>query len=219
MNTAEPKIKPTKKHAAKLVELLSHGLVSGLGKPRPGEMCVEAAVCFALGLPHSDDPKCVSPAVRQFKISLNDSDWSSNTARAQGMLKLAVAQLGSDCIDDRKFCELLALKTIQRLCPRLFRLLAELTKESADKQVMEEAAVFCEGATDLVSAVTRLTEFLKFALALARAHALARALDLAREKARDEALGLLADIALEVLIELKSPGCKWLPLCEGKETK
>jgi hypothetical protein len=47
-------------------------------------MCVEAAVCYALGLPHSDNPPCVGYAVRQYKIRLNDSNWSSNEARAKG---------------------------------------------------------------------------------------------------------------------------------------
>lgn len=37
-------IKPTKEHAVKILDLLSHGLVKGLGEPIPGKMCVEAAV-------------------------------------------------------------------------------------------------------------------------------------------------------------------------------
>ena len=49
-------IAPTRDHAIRIVELLSHGLVAGLGKPEPGKMCVEAAVCFALGLPHGGQP-------------------------------------------------------------------------------------------------------------------------------------------------------------------
>lgn len=33
-------------------------------------------------------------------------------------------------------------------------------------------------------------------------------------EARDKALMLLADIGLECLVELKSPGCEWLALCD-----
>jgi hypothetical protein len=53
-----------------------------------------------MGLPHSDEPPCVSPAIRQLKIQLNDSAWSSDKARGAGMRRLALAQLGSAGIVD-----------------------------------------------------------------------------------------------------------------------
>src|SRR5690242_21920248 len=90
----------TKATARKVLEVVDQGLCGGLGKPIPGMMCVEAAVCFAMGLPHGDNPPCVHPVVRSFKIALNDKNWGSNAARAKGMRKLAVAQLGSaDTVD------------------------------------------------------------------------------------------------------------------------
>ena len=55
--------------AAKVLETVDAGLCSGVGKPVPGEMCVEAAVCYALGLPHSDNPDCVAPALSRFQKS------------------------------------------------------------------------------------------------------------------------------------------------------
>ena len=63
--------------AQKVLATVDAGLVSGVGTPIPGQMCVEAAVCYALGLPHSDDPLCVSRALREFKIRLNDANWST----------------------------------------------------------------------------------------------------------------------------------------------
>lgn len=39
----------TKTLAKKVLETVDAGLCSGLGNPKPGEMCVEAAVCFAYG--------------------------------------------------------------------------------------------------------------------------------------------------------------------------
>lgn len=74
-------MKITKTLVKKIHKLIDHGLSSGLGSPEPGKMCVEAVVCYAMGLPHSDDPGCVDPAVRSLKIVLNDSNWSSNQAR------------------------------------------------------------------------------------------------------------------------------------------
>ena len=74
---AVEKRKITRAVARKVLQVVDAGLVSGVGKPKPGEMCVEAAVCLALGLPHGDDPQCVSRALRSLKIRLNDSRWSS----------------------------------------------------------------------------------------------------------------------------------------------
>ena len=85
--TAAPAI--TRDIAAKVLHIVDQGLSKGLGEQAPGQMCVEAAVCYALGLPHGDDPGCVSPALRRLKIGLNDANWSSPQARAKGLRRLA----------------------------------------------------------------------------------------------------------------------------------
>lgn len=51
----------TREIAAKVRDTIDAGLVQGLGEPIPGQMCVEAAVCYALGLPHGDDPEMGAP--------------------------------------------------------------------------------------------------------------------------------------------------------------
>src|SRR5690242_2169860 len=97
-------IEITREIAAKVLATVDAGLVNGVGKPVPGQMCVEAAVCFALGLPHGDEPPCVAPALRSLKIRLNDSAWSSAQARATGLRRLALAQLGSaGALDEEEF--------------------------------------------------------------------------------------------------------------------
>ena len=68
--------------ARRVLTVVDAGLVKGVGNPKAGQMCVEAAVCYAMGLPHGDDPQCVSRALRSLKIRLNYSTWSSNAARA-----------------------------------------------------------------------------------------------------------------------------------------
>ena len=88
-------IEITRDIAARVLEIVDCGLVRGVGVALPGKMCVEAAVCYALDLPHGDDPRCVAPTLRAFKIRLNDSAWSSDQARAKGLRRLALAQLGS----------------------------------------------------------------------------------------------------------------------------
>ena len=93
----------TKELAVRVRDTVAHGLVNGIGQPKPGQMCVEAAVCYAMGLPHGDSPTCVAPSVRAYKIGINDANWSSPQARAKGLARVAIAQLGSDSMDERVF--------------------------------------------------------------------------------------------------------------------
>lgn len=227
----------------KLLKTVDAGLCCGLGDPVPGEMCVEAAVCYALGLPHGDAPECVGWAVRYRVIRINDGDWSSNEARAAGMRRLAVAQLGSDQLDQNRFAELVALKAIKKLCPLLFSELAKLAKTDEDRKAMEDAGLACADVTSLQEAVPVLVSAYGRALYIDfdRAQSLTSAYDLARAQYQDlgvaqylnrgrslsltldhgldqdESLAMLAAICVETLIEMESPGCQWLGLCEIKE--
>jgi hypothetical protein len=135
--------------AIKVRDVVSHGLVCGLGIRKIGEFCVEAAVCFAMGLPHSDNPTCVSPAVRGWKIRVNDAQWSSKQARGNGMMKVAIAQLGSNTIDEVKFAKQVSLGTIQKVVPMALRAAAKVHPQVKHKEALESAAVHCEGAGDL----------------------------------------------------------------------
>jgi hypothetical protein len=108
-------------------------------------MCVEAAVCFALGLPHGDDPACVARAVRSLKICLNDKNWSSKAARAKGLRRLALAQLGSaGVVDDHEFAKRVAELAIRKCVPAALRSAASIQKDPAHKSAMLQAASRCE---------------------------------------------------------------------------
>ena len=145
--------------ARRVLEVVDAGLCVGLGNPVPGQMCIEAAVCYALGQPHSDEPECVHNAVRAFKIPLNDSLWSSNEARAQGMRRLAIAQLGTDdkSFDSKKFIEVLIEQTIRKIVPRALRASIKGLKSGARRSALEEAAVRCERDGDLAAAERALS--------------------------------------------------------------
>src|SRR5215207_132525 len=135
----------TAETARKVLDVVDHGLSAGLGKPEPGQMCVEAAVSFALGLPHGDEPSCVSPALRALKISLNDQIWSSGAARATGLRRLAVAQLGSaGVLDDREFATRVAESVIRKQVPLALRAAACLQKEGRHERGLLTAADECE---------------------------------------------------------------------------
>jgi hypothetical protein len=225
--------------AKKVLETVDAGLVSGLGRPVPGRMCVEAAVCYAMGLPHSDEPTCVGPAVRQFKIRMNDSRWPTGDDRTKGMRKLAIAQLGSDSIDQMAFAKHVALECQRRVLPLVLRRAASFKGKFAEQ--LEAAAVACEAATTLeeanaatlaARAVTKESRADAYAYANANAYANAYAYAYADAYAnayadayayanayadaefRLKLLNLVADIGLEALIAGKSPGCEFLDLCE-----
>jgi hypothetical protein len=219
----------TRAHAEKVVDLLQHGLVSGLGKQKPGGMCVEAVVCFALGLPHGDDPGCVSQPLRRLKIRLNDSFWSSNQARANGLRRLAVAQLGSaGVLDDREFVRRVVEMTIRKAVPVGLRAAASRNPKHAD--ALAAAAVRCEAegaraavqhARDVANAADAFAVAAAAADAFAAADAAAdadagaaaAAAAYAGARTRDRVLGQYAEWVVEILIDMDAPGCQWLDLC------
>lgn len=82
--------------AKRVLKVVNKGLTEGVGSPVPGEMCVEAAVCYAMGQSHGDQPSCVAPILCAFKIHVNDvGEWQSDLSRANGLRRLAVIQLGT----------------------------------------------------------------------------------------------------------------------------
>ena len=73
----------TEKTVRRILEVVDQGLTNELGIAIPGQMCVLAAVCFALGERHTDAPSCVDGSVRWLNFGLNEARWSSNATRAQ----------------------------------------------------------------------------------------------------------------------------------------
>ena len=203
----------TKKHAKRVLEVVDAGLCSGVGIPEPGNMCVEAAVCYALGLPHGDNPVCVGEAVRRYKITLNDAAWPSNAARAEGLREIAIAQLGSNEIDQKAFASGVVLRTIKVILPIALRAVASVIP--GHKEALEIAAVACEAAIDLVSAASAAESAAwsaASAASAARSAAWSAASAAWSAEVRVSILRKAADIGVEVLKELGCKGTKWLAL-------
>lgn len=224
------------KLANKVLKTVDAGLSKGLGVARPGKMCIEAAVCFALGLPHNDEPPCVGSVVRTFKIQLNDSYWSSKKARARGMRLLAVAQLGSDEINQFAFAQEVVRESIRRILPLLPgipKTLASLCQKKPNKASVERVLRWAWAhpcTTDSTCAVAAaLLEAFVFGFATGnqlvfnagfatdRVVFAARKIAATRPFGGDKVLRIAADIALEALKKLNSPGCRFLP--QKKKTK
>ena len=219
----------TREIAIKVRDTVDAGLCAGVGKPTPGQMCVEAAVCFALGLPHGDEPGCVAQSLRSLKIRLNDANWSSNQARANGLRRLALAQLGSDgLLNDREFVRRVGDYTIRTTVPRAMRIAASVAKNAEHKAAMIAAAAKCEKNGDRASAIDAKTAAAAYAYAdSADSAAYAAAADSAAAyaaatadsaayaaKKRDEELSIFAEAVVQILIEMNAPGCQWLDLVE-----
>ena len=216
--------------ARNVAEVVGKGLCSGLGKPEPGKMCVEAAVCYAMGLPHSDEPP-VSDSVRAAKIQLNDSQWSCDQARGNGMLAVAVGQLGSkDAVDDLKFAEMFLWRVVREIvCPRFDKIglpeHAEAMKSADTLVSLERSAKAAEAAA---AASVYAASVAARAVSYGSAHAYAAisyaaegsayfadgsanaaafyAVNAAAHTATDETLTQTAGILMDCLRECGSPG-------------
>jgi len=227
----------TVEDARRLLAVVDAGLVSGVGKPVPGQMCVEAAVCYTLGEAHGDEPSCVAPAVRAFKIRLNDSRWSSPKARAVGLRAVAVAQLGSrEIVDGRRFAARVAELTIREVLPPA--LVAVGLHKEAERCALEgsyaaasAAAAAAADATASAAAASAAAAAAADATASAAAAsaAAASAADYAAAAANyaaagtpsaaDKILTLSADICLGVLRECGSPGVALWDAIQAEEKR
>jgi hypothetical protein len=210
--------------------ILSRGLCKGIGK-QGSQVCIEAAICEALGLPHDDDPKCVSKAVRKYKIAINDANWSSPEARAKGLRDIGLAQLGSlGVVDDVAFSARLIELTIREMLPSLLR------EVFPNNETIQSAALRCEQegtyaaacaaacAADATAYAARAAAYAADVAAYAAAYAAdvaARAAAYAADAADaaayaadaadgDKYLLLSVSLAMRVLRELGSPGCELL---------
>jgi hypothetical protein len=229
--------------------ILARGLCSGVGD-RDGQMCIEAAICAALDLPHGDNPSCVEPAIRSYKIALNDKQWTSPKARANGMRNLGIAQIGSmGVVDGREFVKRLAKRTIQVLLPEMVRSiprlakqarllkLAEVCKQEGTPEAARElrealyayaadddaaayaadaAAAYADAAADAADAAAAYDADDAAAYAADAADAADAAATAATSNRTNKYLLISASLALEVLLELKSPGCAWIDWVGGK---
>jgi hypothetical protein len=222
-------VKITKEIAAKVLDVVDAGLCSGLDdgsydderNPLPGHMCVEAAVCYAIGEEHHDHPRCVDSNLRSFKIELNDQDgWASNVTRARGLRELAIAQLGTrGKFDSAEFASRLKFKLLREgACKKLLlenpmnRFAAAALREARNHVEFEGAvqdwssysweAEVALNELDNSTYEDRLEPYLEF---------------LEVGDPSEKTLRKIAAAAVEVLVEMKTPGSKYLYLAREKK--
>ena len=116
-------------------------LSDGLGSE--ARHCAMAAVAWTLEGRLSDHPTCVHEVDRAFIVALNDARWSSDEARAAGMMPLALASLGTAGTNRVAWVRALAEGTIRRVVPIALRAAASLAAPE-HAAALEAAAVRCE---------------------------------------------------------------------------
>ena len=225
----------TREIAAKVLEVVDAGLVSGVGNPVPGQMCVEAAVCYAMGLPHGDDPYTVSTVLRALKIRLNDSTWSSARSRATGLRRLAVAQLGSQgVLDDIEFGRRVVELAIRKQVPIALRAAAKMHPSKKQRAKLLAAAATCErqgtrqAADDAAHTAADAAAYAAADVAADAAYAAyasaaygdidyaAYAAEAAADVQNDRSLSEFAEDIVQILSDMNAPGCVWLNLTDAK---
>jgi len=209
--------------ARKVLAVVDQGLVIGLGRPVPGQLCVEAAVCLALGEPHGDRPSCVATPDRDFKVRLNDARWSSPDARAAGMRRLSVMQLGTLGTDRAPWAAILIELTIRRVLPEALEAAAQ--RVPAHAEALRAAARRCaaEGTREAALDAKRAADASASAAAYAAAtyaadaaYAAAAAADTAYAAERDRILTISARCAEEAYERTGSPGVDLLRQIESE---
>jgi len=128
----------------RITTAIAPGLVSGLGQPEPGQMCVEAAICWSMGEPHGDRPTCVASPDRDYAVAINDSAWSSPAIRAKHMLPLALAQLGTAGTDRTAWEARVLEGTIRRVLPLSLRAAARVHPDATHQAALIAAADRCD---------------------------------------------------------------------------
>lgn len=217
--------------AKRVLEIVDAGLTSGLGDPIPGRMCVEAAVCFAFGEGHDDEPRCVDPRIRKIKITINDAEWwDSDIDRAKGLRKLAILQLGTidrsmGKLDD--LCIAAITKKIQDLVIPKFECLGKkspavsaalkiFARHCKDDPSFSQLKNFCDNF-DISSAYDINMDTLECCYEASSADDLIERLAPSDENGNIR--NLVIEAVEETLIKMKVPGIKFLPLLKIKAKK
>lgn len=228
-------------------KILQRGLCFGKGDPE-GQMCVEAAICVAMNLPFGDKPDCVTPAIRNVKIALNDLNWVDFFSRAKGLRDLGIAQIGSKgVVDGNQFLQLLFEKYTNIIIPTLLIDLFSKDQQIVDialemkkvkskyvfdytfariKKICENSlnSVYSYGllydvrtAIEYMIVYLKPTEFIE-STAGRQIDNLINSLRIVNScyikysnvVQQDKYFLLFAEIMIDVLKELKSPGCDWI---------
>lgn len=164
--------------ARQVLEMRGGGVLRSGGHTAPPndsakscKMCVRELRALACGLDWNDHPDSAetSPTDRACQI-LNDADWSSDAARTQACLPLALL---SEATAPAEWTKTYAEQTIRQVIPAILHLVASMHPNPDHKSALEAAAERCaqEGTEESARAAADAAD----AAARAAADAAARA--------------------------------------------
>lgn len=102
---------------ARLAEIVSSGVVADIGTREPGRCGIDAAICWAEGAAHGDTPSTVAPADLGYLRQIADGAWPSPQARADALLPLALAAVGTATANRKAWAEAVTRGTAARVLP------------------------------------------------------------------------------------------------------
>lgn len=234
-------MKITEDKVDELIRTINKGLVCGLGHPRAGEMCVMHAISLIIhGIEYSDAPMCVDEDIAQFDVYLNDQSWSSDKARAKGMVREAVAKLGSNYINGYQWTIDVFTKAYNILVPLLLQkqlkskiaptfkyfsfndekmFLEQLQDYFTKHYVDAKHSVFLTEASEICEDMSLYSAVSDALIQMADCYddtedAIRVFIKNYPSKKKDEALKILSDIATEMCIKHKTEGSKFLYLLD-----
>ena len=117
-----------------------------------------------------------------------------------------------DHLDDKEFAKRVVKLAIRTCVPQALRAAASIHKDPKHVQAMRDAANKCEREpTEKNSRFAQGAATAAYAAAYAAAAATGAD---AKKTARDKSLADFAEGVVQILIEMKAPGCQWLALTE-----
>ncbi len=128
----------------RVAEEITPGLFIGSRLPRSGEPNIANAICAALGEPITHEPSSVAAVDIEFAIRVNDAPWSTDHARAEGLLPLALAMLNTAGTNRRAWTEALRDGVTRRLLPPAFNAAAAMHPERKHRKALQSVAKACE---------------------------------------------------------------------------
>ncbi len=191
------------------------GLIAGSGKSGFGQMCIEDTIDK---ITNKSD---IGEVVKKFITKINDANWLNEYSRAAGMRKIAIAQLGSVCINQDKFTKYIIVQTIKRILPLMTKdnmLINTYFKINNIEDVVninfpENTHWLFSSLYNTIIHAIKTNSITSISNAIKIADYISTTIPKYITKS-DQILLISTQIALEALIMLDSPGCKYLYLCE-----
>lgn len=135
-----------------LIATINPGLARFCNKENPQDKDLRAAIVAALGDEAYRLNSLISPVVAAFDLC--DANWSTDQARAKGLMRLAVAQMGSyGALDQSGFVHNVVKIATSHMLPKALRQVAGVLVSPSLRTELECAAVNCECLPGLDAAI------------------------------------------------------------------